>query len=109
MASEDVHCVSGFCRGFDWRPTVFHEPVPSFRICSLCGVIPKTVVQFGCTHSLCDPCYARCLDDESICLVDKTPLERDHAKRLSLSTEQLDEFKVSTWRSHDMASFWHTE
>ncbi|KAG0422145.1 hypothetical protein HPB47_002017 [Ixodes persulcatus] len=105
MASEDVHCVSGFCRGFDWRSTVFQEPVPSFRICSLCGVIPKTVVQLRCTYSLCESCYARCLDHESICLVDKTPVERDRAERLSLSLNQLDEFKVLCWNAPEGCKF----
>lgn len=57
-----VHSLCGFSAGINWKPIAFHNPLPSSRICSKCGVVAKLTALLPSGDSLCGFCYGRATD-----------------------------------------------
>ncbi|CAN7943698.1 unnamed protein product [Ixodes hexagonus] len=99
MAGGTTYCISGFGRGFDMRPMSFKDPVQKIRVCSLCNIIPSTVVLLPCSHSLCEQCFGKCVEDGERCLLDQERLGEEHVERLTLSEEKLATWEVACWNA----------
>ncbi|XP_072141004.1 uncharacterized protein [Dermacentor andersoni] len=57
----------GFSDELDWRPMDFVEPIPAYRICKACGLVPRVTASLPCLHVLCKKCYDRCRHDDGRC------------------------------------------
>ncbi|KAK8778868.1 hypothetical protein V5799_019793 [Amblyomma americanum] len=97
MAPRDTYTLLGYSRDLDWRPTRFVDPVPSVRVCSLCGLIPEATVQLPCTHILCRPCYDGCLRQGGVCALDEQGFTSEDAEWISLSLDNFMRRKVHCW------------
>ncbi|XP_077530036.1 uncharacterized protein LOC144142412 [Haemaphysalis longicornis] len=87
----------GYSRDLDWRPTCFVDPVPTVRVCSLCGLVPDATAQLPCAHFMCRPCYEGCLRLGGVCALDGQAFGRDDAEWISLSLENFMRKKVCCW------------
>lgn len=87
----------GYSRDLDWRPTCFVDPVPTVRVCGLCGLVPDATAQLPCAHFLCRPCYEGCLRQGGVCALDGQAFGRDDAEWISLSLENFLRKKVCCW------------
>uniref|UniRef100_A0A090XEA3 Putative secreted protein n=1 Tax=Ixodes ricinus TaxID=34613 RepID=A0A090XEA3_IXORI len=85
MSGGTTYCVSGFGKGLDMRPMNFKDTVQKIRVCSLCNVIPNTVVLLPCSHSLCELCFDKCPEDGERCLLDQERLRQECVEKLTLS------------------------
>ncbi|KAH7932750.1 hypothetical protein HPB49_002252 [Dermacentor silvarum] len=97
MAPRSSYTLLGYSRDLDWRPTRFVGPVPSVRVCSLCGLIPEATVQLPCAHVLCRLCFDGCLRQGGVCPIDGQGFARDDAEWISLSLESFMRRKVRCW------------
>lgn len=97
MAPRSSYTLLGYSRDLDWRPTRFVGPVPSVRVCSLCGLIPEATVQLPCTHVLCRLCFDGCLRQGGVCPIDGQGFAHDDAEWISLSLESFMRRKVRCW------------
>ncbi|KAH9378647.1 hypothetical protein HPB48_013292 [Haemaphysalis longicornis] len=61
MASGNhEYTLAGFSEEVDRRPLVFVEPLPSAKVCSACGIVPKVLDLLPCGHFFCKQCYDQC-------------------------------------------------
>ncbi|XP_077527492.1 uncharacterized protein LOC144138865 [Haemaphysalis longicornis] len=61
MASGNhEYTLAGFSEEVDRRPLVFVEPLPSAKVCSACGIVPKVLGLLPCEHFFCKQCYDQC-------------------------------------------------
>ncbi|EEC10182.1 secreted protein, putative [Ixodes scapularis] len=95
MLGGTTYCVSGFGKGLDMRPMNFKDTIQKIRVCSLCSVIPSTVVLLPCSHSVCELCFDKCLEDGERCLLDQERLGQECLEKLTLSEEKLATWQVS--------------
>uniref|UniRef100_L7M5R6 Uncharacterized protein n=1 Tax=Rhipicephalus pulchellus TaxID=72859 RepID=L7M5R6_RHIPC len=97
MAPRSSYTLVGYSRDLDWRPTRFVGPVPSVRVCSLCGLIPDATVQLPCAHVLCRLCFDGSLRQGGVCPLDGQGFARDDAEWITLSLESFMRRKVRCW------------
>ncbi|XP_077527496.1 uncharacterized protein LOC144138868 isoform X2 [Haemaphysalis longicornis] len=61
MASGNhTYTLAGFSEEVDRRPLDFVEPLPSAKVCSACGIVPKVLGLLPCEHFFCKQCYGQC-------------------------------------------------
>uniref|UniRef100_G3MT63 TRAF1-6 MATH domain-containing protein n=1 Tax=Amblyomma maculatum TaxID=34609 RepID=G3MT63_AMBMU len=66
----------GFSIQLDWRPLVFVDPLPTFRVCSACGLVRRKTALLPCFHALCEYCYMQNAQDGTCtCPRDGCPYE----------------------------------
>lgn len=88
----------GFSHELDWRPLYFAEPIPAYRICDACGLLPRTTVYLPCRHVLCKACYEQCLVvGEHACPLDAEQFCEDDADWRDFPFENLLRRKVKCW------------
>ncbi|EEC15430.1 secreted protein, putative, partial [Ixodes scapularis] len=80
--------VVGFQAGLSWRPLAFEKHPPAIRVCSLCGVAPRTTLVLTCSHALCEPCFAATEGKGRVCPLDGHAYDRDAVGRLQLPPDQ---------------------
>uniref|UniRef100_A0A224Z8Y7 Tumor necrosis factor receptor-associated factor-like protein n=1 Tax=Rhipicephalus zambeziensis TaxID=60191 RepID=A0A224Z8Y7_9ACAR len=97
MAPRSAYTLVGYSRDLDWRPTRFVGPVPSVRVCSLCGLIPDATVQLPCAHVLCRLCFDGSLRQGGVCPLDGQGFLREDAEWITLSLESFMRRKVRCW------------
>lgn len=97
MGPRSSYTLLGYSRDLDWRPTRFVGPVPSVRVCSLCGLIPDATVQLPCAHVLCRLCFDGSLRQGGVCPLDGQGFARDDAEWITLSLESFMKRKVRCW------------
>lgn len=99
MSEETVYRLSGFSEGLDWRPIVFEEAFSAMRICSVCGVVPKTMALLPCCHPVCGSCLQGSAAN-GICSLDKKAYQLEFVQKLEFTEEQLNNLSVSQkWRA----------
>ncbi|KAH6927481.1 hypothetical protein HPB50_004532 [Hyalomma asiaticum] len=70
-APRQQYTLVGFSEELDWRPLHFVEPIPANRVCSSCGLVPRSAAVLSCRHMLCKTCYDQCLvEDKRACPLD---------------------------------------
>ncbi|KAH9365891.1 hypothetical protein HPB48_022625 [Haemaphysalis longicornis] len=85
----------GYSEELEKRPLKFADPIPSSRICSACGHIPRMTNTLMCGHTLCDWCYESCTTaSECVCPLDGDVCDRDDVVRIEYPAEQLLRRKV---------------
>ncbi|CAN8026388.1 unnamed protein product [Ixodes persulcatus] len=99
-----MHCVTGFAPGLDWRPLDFVEPLPSDRVCELCGVLARRATALPCSHLLCETCY------EGVVACGRCPLDGDthnvdSVKMIDLHPGPVLKLKVRCWNSAHGCNF----
>ncbi|XP_075726820.1 uncharacterized protein LOC142768694 [Rhipicephalus microplus] len=88
----------GFSQKLDWRPLYFSEPIPAYRICNACGLLPRTTICLPCRHVLCKACYEQCLDtDAHECPLDGEQVSAEDADWRDFPLENLLRRKVKCW------------
>ncbi|XP_070383982.1 TNF receptor-associated factor 5-like isoform X3 [Dermacentor albipictus] len=99
MASQSKrHTLCGFTEDLDWRPLHFVEPIPAYRICDACGVLPRVTVFLPCRHVLCKGCYEQCvLDDGRACPLDGDQFREEDADWREFPLQNLLGRKVKCW------------
>nr|XP_037272257.1 uncharacterized protein LOC119164220 isoform X2 [Rhipicephalus microplus] len=97
MGPRSSYTLVGYSRDLDWRPTRFVGPVPSVRVCSLCGLIPDATVQLPCAHVLCRLCFDGSLRQGGVCPLDGQGFAREDAEWITLSLESFMRRKVRCW------------
>lgn len=91
------YTLSGFFEELDRRPVLFVEPLPATRVCSACGLVPKTTGFLPCQHVLCKPCYDDCVVNGSVCALDGEACPNDDVRWREFPVEQLTQRKVACW------------
>lgn len=88
----------GFSAEIDWRPLHFVEPLPSYRVCSACGLVPKTAGLLPCRHVLCKPCYEECaVDSGHACPLDGDGLQENDVDWRDFPAQNLMNRQVRCW------------
>lgn len=120
--SADGHSYTpcGFSSEIDWRPVHFVEPLPSYRVCSACGLVPKTAALLPCRHVLCQPCYEQCVVDSGhACPLDGDGWQENDVDWRDFPAENLMKRQVWCWNkatgcdavlaAADIAKHFHSE
>ncbi|XP_077552351.1 uncharacterized protein LOC144166711 [Haemaphysalis longicornis] len=88
----------GYSEYLERRPLKFVDPIPSSRICSACGYIPRLAYTLVCGHTFCQPCYECCTTtSECVCPLDGDACDRDNVTGKEYPAEQLLRRKVHCW------------
>ncbi|XP_054934449.2 TNF receptor-associated factor 6-like isoform X1 [Dermacentor andersoni] len=88
----------GFSDELDWRPMDFVEPIPAYRICKACGLVPRVTASLPCLHVLCKKCYDRCRhDDGRCCPLDGERVREDDVEWREFPVDNLLKRKVKCW------------
>ncbi|KAH7934404.1 hypothetical protein HPB49_025478 [Dermacentor silvarum] len=68
----------GFSEVLDRRPLHFVEPIPAYRICKACGLVPRMAAFLPCSHVICKTCYEQCrLSEDNSCPLDGNTFKDD--------------------------------
>ncbi|CAN8001319.1 unnamed protein product [Ixodes hexagonus] len=88
MASHGFTCV-GFSPKLNWKTVEFLHPLPVYRICSVCGVVPDMIFSLECGHVFCPTCMNEVMlnSPATVCPIDKLAFEDSHVSRDSSSAE----------------------
>ncbi|KAM7285879.1 RING finger protein 151-like [Ixodes scapularis] len=97
--------VAGFSDALDWRPTLFKEPIIAQKTCAVCGVLYRKSVRLPCIHTLCTKCHAQCVDEGSVCPVDKKPFCEDDVEQLEVPLKYILNRTVACWNAPKGCSF----
>ncbi|XP_064487172.1 uncharacterized protein LOC135399266 [Ornithodoros turicata] len=65
MAPARFTCV-GFSPQLNWRIVEFVCPLPIYRICSVCSVVPDTIFSLECGHVFCQSCINDLTQSETL-------------------------------------------
>nr|XP_050047450.1 uncharacterized protein LOC126544247 isoform X1 [Dermacentor andersoni]XP_054918476.1 uncharacterized protein LOC126544247 isoform X1 [Dermacentor andersoni] len=57
----------GFTKELDRRSLHFVEPLPAYRICKACGLVPKMAAFLPCSDVVCKLCYEQCQLNDNFC------------------------------------------
>ncbi|KAL1484509.1 hypothetical protein MTO96_050022, partial [Rhipicephalus appendiculatus] len=80
----------GFLPELDWRPLHFVEPIPAFRICDACGLVPNKTLFLPCRHVVCKMCYEQCfVNDAYECPLDRVQFREQGLEWIDLSVENM--------------------
>ncbi|KAM7293854.1 uncharacterized protein ISCGN_023437 [Ixodes scapularis] len=94
-----MHCVTGFAPGLDWRPLDFVEPLPSDRVCGLCGVLARRATALQCSHLLCETCYEGVVACGSRCPLDGDTHNLGSVQMVDFHPGPVFKLKVRCWNS----------
>lgn len=88
MATHRYTCV-GFSAKIDWKTIEFLLPMPVYRICSVCSVLPDMIFSLECGHVFCPACMSELTltSPAVMCPFDKQSFEDDRVSRDSSSQE----------------------
>ncbi|EEC19151.1 putative Tnf receptor-associated factor [Ixodes scapularis] len=88
MASHGFTCV-GFSPKLNWKTVEFLLPMPVYRICSVCGVVPDMIFSLECAHVFCPTCMNEIMVNSpaTVCPLDKLAFEDARVSRDSSSAE----------------------
>ncbi|KAH7933388.1 hypothetical protein HPB49_012120 [Dermacentor silvarum] len=72
MATQNQrYTLVGFSRELDWKALNFVEPIPEYKTCNACGLVPRVTALLPCLHVVCQKCYEQCRHgDEHCCPLD---------------------------------------
>lgn len=97
-ASSYEYKLFGFSRDLDWRPLCLLSPMPAARICSVCGVVPRSACYLLCGHLLCKRCYERCrVEGAIVCPLDHDVCPQDDILWRSFPMESLAIIQAKCW------------
>ncbi|XP_065284333.1 uncharacterized protein [Dermacentor albipictus] len=57
----------GFTKQLDRRSLHFVEPLPAYRICKACGLVPRMAAFLPCSDVVCRLCYEQCRLNDNLC------------------------------------------
>ncbi|KAH7975055.1 hypothetical protein HPB49_022989 [Dermacentor silvarum] len=84
--------------GINWRPTRFVEPVPSSRVCSVCGTIPSLTASLPCLHSICDSCIRISRQDgRNVCPLDREPFVEHECSWNVFAESEMRNLRAHCW------------
>ncbi|KAH6921942.1 hypothetical protein HPB50_006860 [Hyalomma asiaticum] len=86
MATHRYTCV-GFSAKIDWKSIEFLLPMPVYRICSICGIVPDMIFSLECGHVFCPTCMHELMLNSPVvvCPFDKGSFEESRVSRDSSS------------------------
>lgn len=86
MATHRYTCV-GFSPKIDWKCIEFLLPMPVYRICSICGIVPDLIFSLECGHVFCTTCMNELMLNSPVvvCPFDKGSFEEGSVSRDSSS------------------------
>ncbi|XP_077497220.1 uncharacterized protein LOC144107875 [Amblyomma americanum] len=86
MATHSYTCV-GFSAKIDWKTIEFLLPMPVYRICSVCGILPDMIFSLECGHVFCPTCMNELMLNSPVvaCPFDKQAFEHERVSRDSSS------------------------
>uniref|UniRef100_A0A131YWY9 Tnf receptor associated factor n=1 Tax=Rhipicephalus appendiculatus TaxID=34631 RepID=A0A131YWY9_RHIAP len=86
MATHRYTCV-GFSPKIDWKCIEFLLPMPVYRICSICGIVPDMIFSLECGHVFCTTCMNELMLNSPVvvCPLDKGSFEEGSVSRDSSS------------------------
>ncbi|KAL3247462.1 hypothetical protein MRX96_057047 [Rhipicephalus microplus] len=99
MLTPTQRCtVVGFSNELDWRPLSFAEPLPSYRVCQACGLVPRVTALLPCLHVYCKSCFEQCrLDSGHCCLLDGQPASTEDVEWREFPVRNLLKRMVKCW------------
>ncbi|KAH9363930.1 hypothetical protein HPB48_015051 [Haemaphysalis longicornis] len=88
MAAHRYTCV-GFSPKIDWKTIEFLLPMPVYRICSVCSVLPDMIFSLECGHVFCPACMSELTQNSPAvrCPFDQQTFEDERVSRDSSSQE----------------------
>lgn len=88
MAAHRYTCV-GFSAKIDWKTIEFLLPMPVYRICSVCSVLPDMIFSLECGHVFCPACMSELTQTSPTvkCPFDQQAFEDERVSRDSSSQE----------------------
>ncbi|XP_049511225.1 uncharacterized protein LOC125939817 [Dermacentor silvarum] len=103
MATQNQrYTLVGFSRELDWKALNFVEPIPEYKTCNACGLVPRVTALLPCLHVVCQKCYEQCRHgDEHCCPLDgHRGLEEDVDWR-KFTVNNLLKRKVKCWNEEN--------
>ncbi|KAL3176023.1 hypothetical protein MRX96_010731 [Rhipicephalus microplus] len=99
-AAGSTRTVFGYGTDLDWRPTTFVSPLPSSRLCSVCGLVPQTITALPCSHHICRQCFDSVISGMKRCPIDGETLEStDDVTWSTHSRDSVLELRVRCWNA----------
>ncbi|XP_075525065.1 uncharacterized protein LOC142557246 [Dermacentor variabilis] len=87
------YTLAGFNDFLEQRRVAFAEPMPTSRVCSICGRLPSSTVVLPCGHALCEDCRGE--DFEGMhCLYDGIAFTEGQLVRLRFELCDLEQLRV---------------
>ncbi|KAH7974887.1 hypothetical protein HPB49_020822 [Dermacentor silvarum] len=95
--------------GVNWTSTRLAENVPQSRICSLCGVFPRSKVVLPCSHFLCELCLRASVQDGGcLCPLDREPFGEEECETIRLPAKKANSLKAHWWNEAQGCGFTDT-
>lgn len=86
--------LTGFDDDFlELRHVSFAEPMPTIRVCGICGVVPSSTLLLPCSHAFCSMCMAQISASEG-CPLDGKVFALANVQTIGFKRAELDQHRV---------------
>ncbi|XP_070377053.1 uncharacterized protein [Dermacentor albipictus] len=87
------YTLAGFNDFLEQRRVAFAEPMPTCRVCSICGRLPSSTVLLPCGHALCEDCRGEVFEGME-CPYDAIAFKERQLVRLRFELSDLEQLRV---------------
>ncbi|XP_072140667.1 uncharacterized protein [Dermacentor andersoni] len=94
------YTLTGFSDFLERRRVTFVDPLPSTRVCSVCGMAPSRSLLLSCGHVLCEPCRAQ-IEEQEPCPFDGKDCLDSNVVPQDFKLAELDEYSILCPNSED--------
>ncbi|KAK8765954.1 hypothetical protein V5799_007269 [Amblyomma americanum] len=88
------YTLTGFDDFLERRRVVFVEPLPSPRVCGVCGVVPSRSLLLPCGHVLCLACKRQIVNGEQKCPMDGREFAEGAVVSINFKQSDLEQHHV---------------
>ncbi|KAK8765957.1 hypothetical protein V5799_007272 [Amblyomma americanum] len=88
------YTLTGFDDFLERRRVVFVEPLPSTRVCGVCGVVPSRSLLLPCGHVLCQACKRQIVNGEQKCPMDGREFAEGAVVSINFKQSDLEQHHV---------------
>ncbi|XP_075530733.1 uncharacterized protein LOC142563913 [Dermacentor variabilis] len=87
----------GFTKELDRRSLHFVEPLPAYRICKACGLVPRMAAFLPCSDVVCKLCYEQCRLNHNFCPLHGQMFKEEDVDWREFTADALLRRQVKCW------------
>ncbi|XP_075526391.1 uncharacterized protein LOC142558119 [Dermacentor variabilis] len=103
--TEATYTLSGFGSFLERRRVTFVEPLPAFRVCSICGVVTSSTRLLPCCHVVCDGPCGRQVHAAGSCPLDGRTVTTSSIVPFKFEQSELEQLLVRCLNCADNCTF----